>query len=154
MKFLESVFSIIDTIPDISQLPVCPRLFSDDTEKHDCDDCEGNFDCKSCWKEAIIKADGHERIERLREEQDNYVVNAYHWAHRKTFVDNVCEFVYYVEVEELGVRPNLFIETWSCGSCHNRWIRDESHDSDLCLECWRKVIREAYDKELKGAWLK
>ena len=149
MLFLDKVFTVIDAIPDISKLPVCPTLFSDNSDKHDCDECNDNFDCKWCWKEAIVDADTHECIERLRESQDTYAVNANHWANRTKFIDMIGDFVGYLEIDDLPVTPSIFSysDEYKCELCENRWKLHDSHDPDVCLLCWRKAITEAYENE-------
>lgn len=65
-QFVDRVIDMLNAIPDISVLTVCPSIFSDDIDKHDCDRCEFNefnkgdtYDpdvCKDCWKRAIREA--------------------------------------------------------------------------------------------------
>lgn len=147
MTFLEKVFRLIDAIPDISTIPVSPSVFSDDTEKYDCDECEDKFDCKSCWKEAVTDADRLERIEQLKEAQDVYAVDAYHWVHRIKFIDRVNDFIGYLEIDDLEVTPSIFSGSIDCKTCENRWKLDDSHDPDVCANCWEDAVREAYKKE-------
>lgn len=59
----ERVKELIEQMPDISEITICPSLFSNDYEKHDCNICECSLDelgdvfdadvCIDCWKRAI-----------------------------------------------------------------------------------------------------
>lgn len=57
------VISLITHIPDISLVEICPSVFSDNIETHDCDNCPmsktnmgDTFDsavCLKCWEDAV-----------------------------------------------------------------------------------------------------
>lgn len=61
--FAQRTKELLRAIPDISELTMSPSIFSDDTEKHDCDECPAFannagdlFDpdvCQDCWERAI-----------------------------------------------------------------------------------------------------
>ena len=61
----KKIIELLDAIPDLSELTMCPSIFSDDIEKHDCDNCAfsllnagDTYDedvCRSCWIAAIEK---------------------------------------------------------------------------------------------------
>jgi hypothetical protein len=61
--FKNMVISMITHIPYIEDMPICPSVFSNDIQKHNCDSCpasKGNqgdtFDsnvCLTCWSDAM-----------------------------------------------------------------------------------------------------
>ena len=63
--FKKRVLSLINSIPNIESLEICPSVFSDDLTKHYCDDCpmsvgkQGDtFDssvCIKCWSDAVMR---------------------------------------------------------------------------------------------------
>jgi hypothetical protein len=71
--FLEKTIELLAAIPDLSELQMCPSIFSDDTVHHDCDECEASkhnrgdlYDdsvCYACWKDAITEAYNKEKEE-------------------------------------------------------------------------------------------
>ena len=62
----QRVLDLLYAVDDVSQITMCPSIFSDDTEAHDCDECSAGeikqgdtFDagvCIDCWKRAIHTA--------------------------------------------------------------------------------------------------
>jgi hypothetical protein len=73
--FLEKTIELLAAIPDLSELQMCPSIFSDDT-RHDCDECKAsrynrgdNYDesvCYKCWKEAVTEAYNKEKEEEKK----------------------------------------------------------------------------------------
>jgi hypothetical protein len=63
IKFKKRVIDLIYAIQEIETLTMCPSVFSDDTDKHDCDNCQSSLSnqsdcydpkvCRDCWIEAI-----------------------------------------------------------------------------------------------------
>ncbi len=66
------IIQLLDAIPDLSELTMNPSIFSDDIDKHDCDNCESSilnagdtYDedvCRSCWIIAIEKEEGSKNL--------------------------------------------------------------------------------------------
>jgi hypothetical protein len=40
--FLEKTIELLAAIPDLSELQMCPSIISDDTIRHDCDECKAS----------------------------------------------------------------------------------------------------------------
>ena len=65
-KQLQSTLYLLSAIPDLSELTMCPSVFSGDFIKHDCDACPAFaknagdlYDenvCRSCWTQAITES--------------------------------------------------------------------------------------------------
>ena len=65
---LKKVYELLYAIPCLSELTMCPSIFSDDIEKHDCDTCKSSnvnsgdlYDeevCLDCWKRAVKSSIG------------------------------------------------------------------------------------------------
>lgn len=77
--YADKVIELLAAIPDLSELSICPSVFSDDTINHDCDECRASkrnrgdlYDedvCYKCWREAIQEAyvvDANENVMKGR----------------------------------------------------------------------------------------
>jgi hypothetical protein len=59
----ERTKDLLLAVPDITELTMCPSIFSDDIDRHNCDQCPSSpekmgdcFDsgvCLDCWQRAI-----------------------------------------------------------------------------------------------------